>query len=82
MKTIFLPTLLRNIESVLRITLREPALETHAQIERLGSKRNQYGDEVLTRQNACVVNEIKSNIIRLLELGFELQQFFYLLVNT
>ena len=44
--------------------------------------RNQYGDGLLTRQNMCVVNWIKSNKIRLLELGFELQQFFYLLGNT
>ena len=62
--------------------LRKPARETHAPIKRLGSRLNQYGDGLLTRQNTCVVNWIQSNIIRLLELGFELQQFFYLLVNT
>ena len=60
---------------------RKLARETHALIERLGSKRNQYGDG-LTTQKTCVVNCILTNIIRLLELGFELQHFFYLLVNT
>ena len=34
--------------------LRKLARETQAQIERLGSKRNQYGDG-LTTQNTCVV---------------------------
>ena len=38
--------------------LENPARETHAPIERLGSKRNQYGGGLLTRQNMCVVNWI------------------------
>ena len=37
---------------------RKPARETHAPIERLGSKLNQYGDGLLTRQNTRVVNWI------------------------
>ena len=62
--------------------LRKFARDSHAPIERLGSKSNQYGDGLLTTQTTFVVNWIKSNIIGLMELGFKLQQFFYLLVNT
>ena len=36
--------------------LRKLARETHAPMERLGSKRNQYGGRLLTRKNTCVVN--------------------------
>ena len=53
----------------------------HAPIERLGSTRNQYGDRLLRLVHVWSKLDL-SNIIRLLELGFELQQFFYLLVNT
>ena len=38
--------------------LPKPARETHAPMERLGSKRNQYGDGLLTRQSTCIVNWI------------------------
>ena len=37
---------------------RKPARETHAPIERLGSKRIQYGDRLLIRQNTRAVNWI------------------------
>ena len=37
---------------------RKPARETHAPIERLGSKRIQHGDGLLTRQNTRTVNWI------------------------
>ena len=85
--TIFLGPGIDSNERVLQAThakrvARKPVRETHAPIERLGSSRNQYGDELLTRHNTCVVNWILKNMIRLLELGFDLQQFFYLLVNT
>ena len=43
--------------------LRKLARETHALIERLGSKRNQYGDG-LTTQDTCVV-KIGSKVTKL-----------------
>ena len=39
-------------------TLRKLARETHAPIERLGSKRNQYGDGLLITHNTCKGNWI------------------------
>ena len=59
---IFLPPLSSFYENMYsknaKRVLRKPARETHAPIERLGSKRNQYGDGLLTTQSTCVVNWI------------------------